>query len=223
MVSMAPGIPLRVLLMDRDDIARAGVRALVLGDTRFNLVYEQSEIQVEPAVVHRPDIIVLDPADRRRLDPTLVSTLTDTVPDSRLCVYTDLTAAVAFLQAMEYGAHAYLCKGTAGGAFLLETLFVVGHFDAVVIDPAIIAVLPRQLGAWVRLAVATPMTEVLSARERQVLASIAQGETDQEIGRKLAIRPSTVDSYVARLCDKLHAGNRPHLVDTAWRRGLLRV
>ncbi len=221
MAGATTGAPLRVLIIDRDDVARAGLETLLNSDPRFNTVGALSGCTVAAAASYEADVIVLDPCDRRGLDVEFIGALATTRPESHCCIYTEFTGLAAFLQAMARGARAYLCKAAASGTFLLETVFVVGRFGAVMIDPAIAAVMPPGIGARLLTAVTPADTVVLSTRERQVLVLIAQGETDQGIAKVLRVHPSTVDSYVARLCDKLEAGNRPHLVDIAWRRGLL--
>lgn len=66
-----------------------------------------------------------------------------------------------------------------------------------------------------------PVSRVLSRRESQVLALIAQGLGDGEIGRELFLSVNTVKSHVRRVLSKLGAGDRTHAVAVAFERGLL--
>jgi DNA-binding NarL/FixJ family response regulator len=62
----------------------------------------------------------------------------------------------------------------------------------------------------------------LSSREQEVLALTAEGYSSREIGKKLFISPKTVDTYRARIMDKLGLNHRSELVRFALRVGLLR-
>ena len=64
---------------------------------------------------------------------------------------------------------------------------------------------------------------LLSAREREVLAQTAQGFSSTEIGQRLFISPKTVDTYRARIMEKLRLNHRSELVRFALRTGLLRA
>ena len=61
----------------------------------------------------------------------------------------------------------------------------------------------------------------LSPREREVLALVAQGQTNKEIAEVLFVAPSTIKTHVASLLTKLDASTRAHLATIAARRGLL--
>ncbi len=145
MVAGGAGSPLRVLIIDRDEVARAGMHTLLQGDARFTVVGELSRLQTEPAVRSRPQVIVLDPVDRRGVNAAFIGALAQALPESRVCVYTELIDPASFLLAMEHGARAYLGKGTARADFLLDSLYMLGRHDAVVIDPAIAIELPGQI------------------------------------------------------------------------------
>lgn len=65
MLAGSAGSQLRVLIIDRDEVTRAGVQSLLQADPRFTVVGELSRPQTELIVRYRPQVIVLDPADRR--------------------------------------------------------------------------------------------------------------------------------------------------------------
>jgi two-component system response regulator NreC len=93
--------------------------------------------------------------------------------------------------------------------------------DDVFLDPSAARVLvehqkrPRTKG--------TGAVKRLSAREREVLALTAEGYSSTEIGRKLRLSPKTIDTYRARIMDKLSLTHRSELVRFALRAGLLKI
>jgi DNA-binding CsgD family transcriptional regulator len=62
----------------------------------------------------------------------------------------------------------------------------------------------------------------LTPRESEVLAHVADGLSQEEIGRRLSISPETVRTHVRKACDRLNARTRTHAVATALRLGLFR-
>jgi DNA-binding CsgD family transcriptional regulator len=62
----------------------------------------------------------------------------------------------------------------------------------------------------------------LSAREKEVLLSIARGHTNQEVADQLGMSPETVKTHVRHILYKLKAANRTHAVALGFARGLLK-
>lgn len=62
---------------------------------------------------------------------------------------------------------------------------------------------------------------MLTPRQREILALVARGQTNREIGRALGISPSTVEQHMTNILAALNAKNRAHAVTVATQRGLL--
>jgi DNA-binding CsgD family transcriptional regulator len=94
------------------------------------------------------------------------------------------------------------------------------HADAVLMTPEALARLP--VGRERRPAEAPPV-EALTARERDVLAYVAEGHGNREIGQLLSISEHTVKFHLASIYGKLGVGNRTEAVQHALRAGLLEI
>jgi FixJ family two-component response regulator len=127
------------------------------------------------------------------------------------------------INARRYGAPIFVLSGKAEipvavdairqGAFdFIEKPFDAGHVLSRVLDG--VALWRRQTpgSASEILATAFPGQDLLTPRERDVLAHLVTGESNKEAGRALGISPRTVEVHRARIMDKLHARNTADLM-----------
>jgi DNA-binding NarL/FixJ family response regulator len=216
--------PIRVVLVDDQSLVRAGITALLRGDDdgeRIEVAGEASDGVTGVTLVRRlrPDVVLMDirmpggdgiAALREiRADPAC-STIT-------VLMLTTFDTDDEVLGAMRAGADGYLLKDTAPDP--LRTAVRAAARGEPVLSPGV----ARQVMAHAAAApqpVGDPRLERLTARERDVLAALADGDDNAAVARALSLSPETVRTYVHRILAKLDAGSRAHLVAIAHRSGL---
>jgi two-component system response regulator NreC len=118
---------------------------------------------------------------------------------------------------LEAGAHGYLTKTTADRR-LIEAIRVLARGE-VYLPPRATTLLLKEYKA---AGEGDDALRQLSTREQEVLALTAEGFSSKEIGEKLFISPKTVDTYRARIMEKLGLTHRSELVRFALNAGLLK-
>ena len=137
-------------------------------------------------------------------------------PDAAVVVLSGLDDQVLAAQAVREGAQDYLVKGQADPEVLGRALRYAIERQRAESERAR---LMHEQGAR---AEAEAALQELSAREREVMALTAEGFSSREIGEKLFISPKTVDTYRARIMEKLGLNHRSELVRFALKTGLLK-
>ena len=196
-------VRLSVLLVDRHPVVREGLRAWLAGPD-FDVVGDvaTSVEALEAASRLRPDLVVLEARLADGGGAALCAAIAELLPDTATVVYAGELDEETVLAAAAAGARAYLLKD-AQKPDLANVLKRVAAGERFV-DPTVAAVLFRAQGPSAR--------PRLTAQELRVLQLAAQGFTNREIGARLYISPKTVEQHVARLRQKLVAGNRAELV-----------
>ncbi|MDI1463178.1 response regulator transcription factor [Catellatospora sp. KI3] len=204
--------PIRVLVADDQEIVRAGL-AMILGTQPGIEVVAQAADgaqAVELAARLRPDVCLLD-IRMPGMDGIEATRRIDALPlRPAVVVITTFDLDEYVYAALRAGARGFLLKD-AGPALLAQAVRAAAVGDALIAPN----VTTRLLRAFARSAPDTPARqpiEPLTDREEQVLAALARGRTNQEIGAQLYISLSTVKTHVASLMAKLGARNR---VETA--------
>jgi DNA-binding NarL/FixJ family response regulator len=216
---------IRVLLADDQALVRAGFRVLVDSDPGLEVVGEATNgaEAVERARHHRPDVVLMDirmpevdglEATRRiSADPGLGNT--------RVLILTTFEADDYVFEALRAGASGFLLKDTEP-ADLLVAVRVVARGDAL-LAPSVTRRLIAEVTA--RPGRGSPggrtTLEVLTDREREVMALVAAGLNNDEIAADLYLSPLTAKTHVSRILAKLGARDRAQLVVVAYETGLV--
>jgi two-component system response regulator NreC len=215
MDGMDKAISWRILLADDHLVVRAGLRTLLAGDPRCQIVGEANSIGELRALAHNlhPDLIVLDISfgteSALTIVPELLATRAAGVPP-RIIVLT-MHDDIAFArEALARGVHGYLIKESAADDLLRAVETVMS--GSTYLHPEIGARLVRTFNA---------PADGLSPRERDVLALLARGHTNAEIAHQLLVSLRTVESHRANLRARLGLHSRAELVDAARKLGLL--
>ena len=203
--------PVRVVLADDHTVLRAGLRLLLDGQEDMTVVAEAADgpETVRKARQVRPDVVVLDltmprtdpVATIRQLSRLGVRTVVLTMHDDRAYVEAALAA----------GARAYVVK-KAADVELLAAIRAVNRGSRFLASSGRVMDRRRRAAARVR---------GLSAREEQVLRLIGYGFTNREIAARLRLSTKTVETFRARVCEKLSLRSRADLVRYALRMGLV--
>ena len=215
----------RVLIADDHAILRSGVRMMLESHTDMAVVGEaqDAETAVSFARAETPDVVLLDISMRGDNGIQAISRIHEVSPGTRVIMLT-MHADRAYLRsALASGAAGYMVK-TGVDAELVTAIRTVcrgeTYIDASVVDDADPDVLQRQAAASERGSAAS-LIGLLSKRERQVLELVAYGHTHKDIAARLDVSVKSVETYRARVADKLGLRSRAELVRFALDNGVL--
>ncbi|BCL25886.1 response regulator [Streptomyces aurantiacus] len=217
---------IRVLLAD-DQALLAGTFQILIdsGDDMEVVGIAANGVQaVELARATTPDVVVMDirMPDKDGLVAAGEITRDHRLKDTRVLVLTTFETDDHIARALRAGVSGFLGKGVDPAAFL-NAIRTVAAGDMVLSPAATHAVVTRYLASPDRQAATPHEMEVLTPREREVLACAAKGLTNDEIARSLHVSPMTVRTFVQRIMTKLGARHRAQLVAIAYRTGFVRV
>lgn len=206
-MSAPPPAPrLRLLLVDDSEVVRAGLRTLLSLEPTLEIVGEAANVAAAIATNAqlKPDVVLLD---IRLPDGTGIDAcrrMLATTPDVRVLIVTSVLDDAIVDDAIRAGAHGYLLKEIDGRGLVAAIRDVAAGKST--LDPAITARvmrLARSGGGATR-----DVLDALSPQEKRVLALIAEGNTNKEVGAKLGLAEKTVKNYLATVFDKLHVSRR---------------
>ena len=201
---------IRILAVDDHPLLRGGIAALIASQPDMQLVAEASTGAEAIALyrVLRPDVTLLDIQMPGMSGIEALATIRGECPDARVVILTTYGGDVLAQRALKAGAYAYVLKGSVRKD-LLDTIRSVhqGHRK---IPAEVASLLAAHLG-----------DESLSAREIEVLALVAAGNSNREIGARLSVTEETAKAHLKRIIAKLGANDRTHAVTLALARGIL--
>lgn len=212
---------IRVLLVDDHAILRSGLRLLLSGQPDMEVVGEAGDLDEAISLARSllPDVVTLDLTMPGGSGLGAIERLRSVAPAARVVVLTMHEDPAYVRAALAAGAAGYLVK-SAADATLIGALRAV-HRGRLFIDVENAQAVESWIGtAGGEAARPTPIS-TLSAREREVLTLVAQGHTNQAVADRLGLSVKTVESYRARLMQKLGLTNRAELTRLAMDLGLI--
>jgi DNA-binding NarL/FixJ family response regulator len=209
----APITPVTVLIADDHPVVREGLRGMLAADPAITVVGEagSGDEAVAMARMHRPDVVLMDLRMPGGDGVQATTGILATAPGTRVVVLTTYETDADIVRAVEAGAAGYLLKDTPRQD-LVAAIRAAARGETV-LGPTVAGRLVSQLRR--------PATEPLSAREAEVLALVARGSTNAEIGRALYISEATVKTHLLRAFGKLGVSDRTAAVTTAIELGML--
>lgn len=212
----------RILLVDDHAVLRAGLRALLEAEPGFQVVGEAGtgEDGVRLAAQTRADVVVMDLSMPGMGGLEAVRQIAALNQGTRVLVLTMHGEEEHLLPVLDAGGSGYVTKMSADEE-LIEAIHTVARGD-VFLYPSGAKLLLRGLKAKAEPGEDDPLDR-LTEREREVLSYTVEGFSSSEIGKKLFISPKTVDTYRARIMEKLGLRHRSELVRFALRKGLLKA
>jgi DNA-binding NarL/FixJ family response regulator len=214
---------IRLVLVDDQPLIRGGFRALLDAEDDLDVVAEAAngEDGVKLVREHRPDVAlidiqmpVLDGVDTTRRiasDPDLA--------DVHVVILTNYGIDEYVFEALHAGASGFLVKDIEPADFL-RAVRSAARGDAL-LSPAITRKLISEFVSRPPVARAAAGLEALTNREREVVALVAMGLSNEEIAARMVISPLTAKTHVSRAMTKLAARDRAQLVVFAYESGLV--
>ncbi|MGH3737187.1 MAG: response regulator transcription factor [Micromonosporaceae bacterium] len=220
----SPDAPIKVLLADDEGLVRSGFKVLLDLEDDITVVGEATNgaEAVERARATRPDVVLMD-IRMPKLDGIQATgeiTRISGLEQVRVLILTTYDTDAYVFDALQAGASGFLLKD-AGPAELLHAIRVVAAGDAL-LAPRITRRLIAQVTAE-RTATqeGADRLAVLTQREREVLALVGQGLSNDEIGAELYLSPATARTHVSHAMGKLGARDRAQLVVISYQTGLV--
>jgi DNA-binding NarL/FixJ family response regulator len=210
---------IKVVLADDQRLVRAGFRLLLETEDGFEVCGEAADgaQAVELARKHRPDVVVMDirMPGVDGLVATRQITADATLSDVKVLVLTTFDVDEYVFEALRSGASGFLLKDTEP-VDLLHAIRVIAAGEAL-LAPTVTRRLIAEFAARPehRRPDPTALRE-LTEREREVLALVAGGLSNEEIAEHLVISPATSRTHVSRIMTKLGARDRAQLVVLAY-------
>jgi DNA-binding NarL/FixJ family response regulator len=212
-----------VLIVDDDDLMRAGLRSVLSSDATIEVVAEAGDGRagVERVRELRPDIVLMDV---RMPDLDGISATREVLaarPDVKVVILTTFEEDEYIFGALRAGASGFLLKRTSPEE-LIRALHTVAAGDSLLSPPVTRRVIERMAQEPAPEASSSERLDVLTPREREVLELVARGLSNGEIAKTFVIEESTVKTHVKRILMKLRLRDRVQAVIFAYESGLVR-
>jgi DNA-binding NarL/FixJ family response regulator len=214
---------IRVLLVDDQPLVRAGLRVLFEGELDIAVAGEAAngEEALSLARHTRPDVVLMDirmPV-LDGLEATRQITSEPELDAIKVLILTTFESDEYVFEALRAGASGFLLKD-AEPVDLLQAVRVIDGGEAL-LAPSVTRRLIARFAAAPEQRPSPVQLEILTAREREIMALVARGMSNDEIAELLTISPATAKTHVSRAMVKLGARDRAQLVVLAYESGLV--
>jgi DNA-binding NarL/FixJ family response regulator len=195
------------MLVDDHEIVRSGIRAMLsaTNDLRVVAEAETASDAVRMAERERPDVIVMD---IRLLDGSGIEAtreIRDRLPITQVLMLTSFADDEALYASIMAGAGGYVLKQIKGGE-LVRAIRVLAAGQSL-LDPAVTRAVLERLRSG-KLLLKDEKLARLSAQEEKILALVAEGRTNAQIGAVMFLAEKTVKNYVSSILEKLEVARR---------------
>jgi DNA-binding NarL/FixJ family response regulator len=211
----------RVLLVDDDDLMRAGLKAVLSSDDSIEVVGEAGDgrTAVAEARAQRPDVVLMD-VRMPYLDGIAATREVVAVsPEIKVAILTTFEQDDYLFGALSAGASGFLLKRTKPEE-LIAAIHTLAAGDSLLSPSVTRRVIERMTEHPVADPAARERLDELTPREREVLELIAHGLSNGEIAAAFVIEESTVKTHVKRILMKLRLRDRVQAVIFAYDSGL---
>ena len=201
---------IRVLLVDDSTLVREGIRSVLSdlgGDAGIDVCGEAANVAeaITSAIALKPDVVLLDIRLPDGSGFTACREILKHLPETRVLVLTSFTSDGFIYEAITSGAQGYLMKEIDPMGLVQAIKDIMDGKS--ILSPDITAGVMRMMRGG------GPKSEggdlsILSAQERRVLALVAEGKTNKQIGDEMGLSDNTVKNYLCSVFDKLQVRRR---------------
>jgi DNA-binding NarL/FixJ family response regulator len=215
---------IRVLLVDDQALVRAGLRVLLEGEEDIVVVGEAPDGADAAALARRtkPDVVLMDISmpGLGGLAATRKLVGDQRLADTKVLILTTFESDENVFEALRAGASGFLVKDTEP-AELLRAVRVIARGDALLSPNVTRRLIAEFASRPDRHQATAEQLQWLTDREREVMALVAAGLSNDDIAEELVISSATAKTHVSRAMRKLHAHDRAQLVVFAYASGLV--
>jgi DNA-binding NarL/FixJ family response regulator len=213
--------PIRLLLVDDHALFRKGLVSLLKREDEFQVVAEAEDgaEAIKKAKQLKPDLVLMDIHMPGTDGIEATRRIREILPSTRVVILTVSEDDKDLFEGIKCGAHGYLLKKLEP-----EELYAMlrGVFQGEApISRTTASKILNEFAVQARRKAAAQLEEELSAREKDVLQSLASGLTNKEIGNKLGIAENTVKNHLKNILAKLHLENRVQAATFALQKGFV--
>ncbi|MFW5418141.1 response regulator transcription factor [Nocardiopsis sp. CNT-189] len=214
---------IRVLLADDEPLVRAGVATILRTDPGIEVVAEAGDGRsaVELALSHRPDVVLLDVRMPVLDGLGAAAELRRAAPDIAVAMLTTFDEDAYVARALEEGASGFLLKAADPRELVLGVRAAAE--GAAYLSPRVARRVIGELrgGRMSRGDAARERVAALTPRERDVLALVGEGLSNQAVAERLFLAEGTVKAHVSSVLQSLGADNRVQAAIIAYEAGLV--
>jgi DNA-binding NarL/FixJ family response regulator len=213
----------RVLVVDDDDLMRAGLKAVLSSDDAIEVIGEAGDgrAAIQEVRARKPEVVLMDV---RMPDLDGISATREVLavsPEVKIAILTTFEQDDYIFGALSAGASGFLLKRTKPEE-LIAAIHTIAAGDSLLSPSVTRRVIERMAGQPVSDSSARERLDELTPREREVLELIARGLSNSEIATAFVIEESTVKTHVKRILMKLRLRDRVQAVIFAYESGLTR-
>jgi DNA-binding NarL/FixJ family response regulator len=213
----------RVLIVDDDDLMRAGLKSVLSSDDAIEVIGEAADGReaVQSARTAKPDVVLMDVRMPDLDGIAATREVLDVSPEARVAILTTFEQDNYIFGALSAGASGFLLKRTKPEE-LIAAIHTLSAGDSLLSPSVTRRVIERMAGQPLAASPAAERLDHLTAREREVLEQIGLGLSNGEIAAAFFIEESTVKTHVKRILRKLRLRDRVQAVIFAYESGLVR-
>lgn len=195
------------MLVDDHEVVRLGMKALIERHANFSVVAEAAteDEAIQKALTHNPDIVLMDIRLAGGSGIDACQQIVDRRPETKVIMLTSYAEDELLFAAIRAGAVGYVLKQVGGGD-LIRAIEAAARGEGM-LDPSLTQRVLNEVRRSIAKEEATAFAD-LTTQEKQVLALIAEGQTNREIAQQLFLSEGTVRNYVSSVLSKLHVSNR---------------
>ena len=196
---------IRVLICDDHEVVREGIRTLINRQETMRVVGEAANMaeSIRLAADTKPDVVIMDVRLPDGSGVEACRTIREVRPETKVIMLTSYADDDALFASIIAGASGYLLKQTRGQA-VTDAITTVAAGGSL-LDPDVTGKVLERLRTSRD---EDPAMASLTEQEHKVLAGLAEGKTNREIGEMLFLSEKTVKNYVSRILDKLGLSRR---------------
>ncbi|MBB3664013.1 MULTISPECIES: response regulator [Prauserella salsuginis group] len=216
---------LRVVLVDDQDLVRAGFRVILGAEPDMSVVGEAGDGREAVRLVGelRPDVVLMDvqmpEVDGLEATRRILGDQADSPAPTKVVILTTFDREDYLFEALQAGASGFLLKN-ASPEDLVESVRIVARGDAL-LSPEVTRRVIARFSAPNAAPLPATRPDVLTEREYEVLVMLARGASNGEIAERFVVSEATVKTHVSRVLTKLDLRDRTHAVVFAYENGIV--